>query len=218
MFIPTPAASAASKRPRDAAQKSKADVAIPVDAEFPKEALVKGVLKCLQSDRLLRGMLLECIELPADNQYIKTATQATNNFMDLAKGYANNEAEKKNREIGQPHYHVWSAWMCLLEKDFKEDLHRLNVVVSYCKKYKEMGPEGMTQVMDQVKYAYKAKTNQAGRKRIEMYAVPSTESYEVMKLLMDQLRKQEGARVLPGRAPKGAQERELQRWLDEAQL
>eukprot|EP00929_Paragymnodinium_shiwhaense_P097195 TRINITY_DN58950_c0_g1_i1.p2 TRINITY_DN58950_c0_g1~~TRINITY_DN58950_c0_g1_i1.p2 ORF type:complete len:220 (-),score=56.63 TRINITY_DN58950_c0_g1_i1:321-980(-) len=188
--------------------------------DLPKEAMVKGILKCLQDGRILRSIVLECIELPTDNKYVLAASHATQHYMELAKSYANTEGEKKNKEIGQPHYHVWSGWMCALETELKEKgrEEEAKKVHDYCQKFKQMGEQGILLAMDQVKYAYKAKTNLGGRKRLEMATVPSTESSEMMALLVQQLRQQENARVPPGRAPKGAQERELQRWLDETQL
>eukprot|EP00929_Paragymnodinium_shiwhaense_P028822 TRINITY_DN16635_c0_g4_i1.p2 TRINITY_DN16635_c0_g4~~TRINITY_DN16635_c0_g4_i1.p2 ORF type:complete len:253 (+),score=55.60 TRINITY_DN16635_c0_g4_i1:144-902(+) len=217
----TAAASNAGQK-RNAATKTEDDhrrtvraVAMPVDGvpQLPGGAIVRGVLKAFQEVRTLK-CVIDCFELPAENRFCAAAQKATVDFMESAKAYARGQEEKKTLEIGQPHLHVWSNWVLMLQTIFTEagEEAKAKVVKDYIEKGKVMG---MMEIMHQVKYAYKARTGQKTRKRLEVLVSPGTESHAVYELLRQQLKKEDSVRLLPGKAPRGAQERELQKWLED---
>ena len=83
----------------------------------------------------------------------------------------------------------------------------------YANKYQELGWKA---VHAEVKYARIQKNFKAELKRLEINIVDKSPSDEAWQIIREDLKRDKEVRELPGVAPAGDLERQLQRFLDEA--
>ena len=171
--------------------------------------------------RALRSILLEVHQVPTDNRYIQEATKATKAFAEAAKEMS---AKDKEEQLGLPHIHVWNALLGVAMRSL-EDRQKANqdptlqlqsslmALKEYASTYQELGWKA---VHAEVKYARIQKNFKAELKRLEINIVDKSPSDEVWQIIREDLKRDKEVRELPGVAPAGDLERQLQRFLDEA--
>ena len=190
------------------------------DAETKKllSTLAKLSLSNAMQIRALRSILLEVHQVPAANPYIQEAMQATKKYAEAAKEMSPKDKEER---LGLPHIHVWNALLAVatrnLEQRAKEQdpshQESLAVLLEYASKYQE---QGWKAIHHEVKYARVQKNFRPELKRLEINLMESSPSDKVWAIIKADLRRDQGVRELPGVAPAGDLERQLQRFLDDA--
>ena len=167
----------------------------------------------------LRSILLVVHQVPTDDAYIQHAMQATKTYAEKARDMSSKEKEDV---LGLPHIHVWNALLMVTMQRLEEKIkdkkdgsfeEMLAKLKHYADTYQDKGWRAINQ---EVKYARVQKNYKADMKRLEINIREGTPSAQVWDVIRMDLCSFADVKELPGVAPAGDLERQLQRFLDEA--
>jgi len=181
------------------------------------------LLNVAMQTRILRSIVIECIQLPADNCFITEFKKTTGAWTTRVQGLQEKEEKTRQQieaEVGLCHCHGWNSLIKALMTHFQT--HTLNDKLASVKSYVDKIntiptlQEKMTYLMTAVNYCRVAKTHDSKFKRLEIgFGMDESEERVIYReFLKPTLLLQEKSRLLKGIAPPGDLERQIQKWID----
>ena len=179
----------------------------------------KLCLSNAQTSRMLRAILLEVIRVPANSVYVLAMKTATKQYADKATELRQNgkNSDQVEEAMAQPHIHAWNAVVNTAMERFKnrQEHAKQDVLQKYCQEYQA---KGMLAIGKEVEFCYIKNPHCPDMKHIEIRVAERKHNQvisadHVWELIKPDILSQEGAKELPGIAPRGNLERQIQDWL-----
>ena len=173
--------------------------------------LCKLTLNNAQYTRILRSLMLDVWQLPAEHPLVEAIKKSNQQFDQAAKTF--NTPDARRQTLGERHVYAWNAVLTWL-KNYLEEMspQDLPKITEYMTKYQAFGVRALAQ---QIKFTRIKKVFSQEYKNLEINIVPGTESAVVQEALYSALQKSTRVTRLPGVPPLGDLERKVQTWLEE---
>jgi hypothetical protein len=171
--------------------------------------LAKMGLQAQQQIRLLRSVIIACMLCRDTHEALICTKEATKLYSDKAKLIK--DVEKRQKAMSVPHTHRWNALVKWLLNQ-KLPTHMKQTVEAYIKSMVEM-KMGFRAYEKHVKVCKVAKAFNKGFVKLEVSVVSGSSAEAVFDILTETM-VQQGCRSLPGQAPPGYFEDQVQEWLE----
>ena len=163
--------------------------------------------------RALRQIVMECVRIPTDCEFVESSAMATKAYGDKVRemeDQGTSQEDIKNK-VGIPHVHIWNAMLKTLREKITDGT-KAQKIDTYIESIRPIGWKGIAR---DVRYVRVAKMYQKEYKRLEISVRPSTTAAEVWCIMHEALLELKGAKDLEGMAPPGDLEHKLQDRLDD---
>eukprot|EP00929_Paragymnodinium_shiwhaense_P102847 TRINITY_DN66071_c1_g1_i1.p2 TRINITY_DN66071_c1_g1~~TRINITY_DN66071_c1_g1_i1.p2 ORF type:complete len:283 (+),score=68.33 TRINITY_DN66071_c1_g1_i1:136-984(+) len=187
--------------------------------------VAKLSLRSAESDRALRSVCFDFVELAADSLAVTAARAATKSYANVANSIRSVQPLDSNKldAIGLPSSHAWNAifetTITAMRKKNEEtqDLQQaISIMEEHRKEISEVaeGAKRFTELQYQVRHCSLKRGWNSKIAKLDVHCERGTNAHAAWKQIIMFLVKYEGARYRQGPAPRGGLEREIQASLD----
>jgi hypothetical protein len=188
----------------------------PAKAELEKltnimQTIAKLSLQNTQQVRLLKSAIVLVTMLPIECGLVKAIKAATLAYTEKAKTIR--DPIKRVDSLSVPHTHSWNAmlkWLLAHTALTSSQKDTINEHIEAAKTKKT----GLRAFEQHVKIMKLTKAYEKTKIKLEVAVISETGAEKVFEIALDILAKKEGARVMPGQAPPGYFEDQIQQWLE----
>jgi len=173
------------------------------------ETLAKLSLSNALQVRVLRSVMIDVVRVKTDSKMVGMIRESTKKFADAHKALS--AEERTDCKLGLIHIHAWNAMVGFYQKEIEGDAAASLELKQYMDQYSALGWRA---VAKEVKHVQVAKAWDAQYKKLEVSTTHDTPSAKLWDKIKALILKDPACKELPGRAPPGDLERQLQTYLD----